>query len=106
MTFTTGEVKMVIKDTNFEIVANGVKPDSKKRIVLPRVTVAEGVTYHIYHNSLGQIVLDPQVSIPAYEAWLFRNPEALASVTQGLLESAQGLTKSRGSFAKYAKDAS
>ena len=96
----------VIRDTSFEMVANGVKPDSKKRIVLPKCAMWEGVTYHIYRNSLGQIVLDPQLSIPAYEAWLFRNPEALASVKQGLLESAQGLTKSRGSFAKYGEDAS
>jgi len=96
----------LIKDPVFQRVADGVKPDTKRRIVLPNGTVEEGVTYHIYRNSLGQIVLDPQVSIPAYEAWLFKNPEALASVTQGLLESAQGLTKSRGSFAKYVKDAS
>ena len=97
---------MIIKDTTFEIMASGVKPDSKKRIVLPKSTVEDGITYHIYRNGLGQIVLDPQVSIPAYEVWLFNNPEALASVTQGLLESSQGLTKSRGSFAKYVKDAS
>lgn len=96
----------LIKDPVFQRVADGVKPDTKRRIVLPNATVEEGVTYHIYRNGLGQIVLDPQVSIPAYEAWLFKNPEALASVTQGLLESAQGLTKSRGSFAKYVKDAS
>jgi len=96
----------VIKDTVFEMVGNGVKPDAKKRIVLPKSTVEEGVTYHIYRNSLGQIVLDPQVSIPAYEVWLFKNPEALASVTQGLLESAQGLAKSRGSFAQYGEDVS
>ncbi len=96
----------LIKDPVFQRVADGVKPDTKRRIVLPNGTVEEGVTYHIYRNGLGQIVLDPQVSIPAYEAWLFKNPEALASVTQGLLESAQGLTKSRGSFAKYVKDAS
>ncbi|MCJ7521875.1 MAG: hypothetical protein MUP21_06635 [Dehalococcoidia bacterium] len=95
-----------MKDSAFQRVADGVKPDTKRRIVLPNGTVEEGVTYHIYRNGLGQIVLDPQVSIPAYEAWLFKNPEALASVTQGLLESAQGLTKSRGSFAKYVKDAS
>ncbi len=100
------EVTEVIKDTTFEIAASSVKLDSKKRIVLPRATVAEGVTYHVYYNSLGQIVLDPQVCIPAYEAWLFKNPEALASVKQGLLDSAQGRTKSRGSFAKYAEDAS
>ena len=96
----------LIKDTAFEMVANGVKPDSKRRIVLPNDTVGEGVTYHIYHNSLGQVVLDPQVSIPAYEVWLFKNPDALALVKQGLLESAQGLAKSRGSFAKYASDTS
>jgi len=96
----------VIRDTTFEMVANGVKPDAKKRIVLPKSAVSEGVTYHIYHNSYGQIVLDPQVSIPAYEVWLFKNPEALASVKQGLLESAQGRTRSRGSFAKYTEDES
>ncbi len=96
----------VIRDTNFEMVADSVKPDAKKRIVLPKATVAEGVTYHVYHNRFGQIVLDPQVSIPAYEAWLFNNPEALALVKQGLLESAQGRTKSLGSFAKYAEDES
>jgi hypothetical protein len=101
-----GGIMELIKDPVFQRVADGVKPDTKRRIVLPNGTVEEGVTYHIYRNGLGQIVLDPQVSIPAYEAWLFKNPEALASVTQGLLESAQGLTKSRGSFAKYVKDAS
>ncbi len=96
----------LIKDTAFELVANSVKPDSKKRIVLSRIGIAEGVMYHIYRNSYGQIVLDPQVSIPAYEAWLFNNKEALSSVSQGLLESAQGRTVSRGSFAEYNEDES
>jgi len=96
----------VIKSTKFEIVANGVKLDSKKRIVLPKAVVAEEATYNIYRNRLGQIVLDPQISIPAYEAWLFKNPEALTLVRQGLLESAQGLAESHGSFAEYANDAS
>lgn len=97
---------MVIKDNTFEMIGQGVKPDTRRRIVLPNAVIEEGVTYYIYHNSLGQIVLDPQVNIPAYEAWLFKNPEALASVTQGLVESAQGLTESHGSFAKYATDES
>ncbi len=96
----------LIKDTVFELVANSVKPDSKKRIVLSRIGIAEGVMYHIYRNSFGQIVLDPQVSIPAYEAWLFNNKEALSSVSQGLVESAQGRTVSRGSFAEYNEDES
>ena len=57
---------------------------------MPKALVQEGVIYHIYHNSLGQIVLDPQVTIPASEAWLFNNPKALASVRRGLADAAQG----------------
>jgi hypothetical protein len=80
----------IIKDTTFQRVAEGVKPDAKKRVVLSGTKVPEGITYHIYSNSLGQIVLDPQVTIPASEAWLFNNPEALALVRQGLKEAAEG----------------
>jgi hypothetical protein len=80
----------VIKDTNFHMVASGVKPDAKKRVVLSKVSVPDGVTYHIYCNDIGQIVLDPYVSVPASEAWLFKNPEALQSVEAGLREAAEG----------------
>jgi len=81
---------MVIKDTEFKRVAESVKPDSKKRVVLPKVPALEGITYHIYSNSIGQIILDPQVTIPASEVWLFNNPDALASVQRGLSDAAQG----------------
>jgi len=67
-----------------------VKPDAKNRVVLPKPLVVEGITYHIYSNKFGQIVLDPQVTIPASEAWLFNNPGALASVKRGLSDAAQG----------------
>lgn len=82
--------KDIIKDTDVTMVAMGVKPDAKKRIVLPKALVGEGITYHIYSNKFGQIVLDPQVTIPASEAWLFNNPDALASVQRGLSDAAQG----------------
>lgn len=39
---------------------------------------------------------------PAAEAWLYKNKEALASVLQGLKESAEGRTSKLRSFAKYA----
>lgn len=81
---------MVIKDTVFEKIADSVKPDAKKRIVLRSVETQKGVSYHIYKNSLGQIVLDPQVTIPASELWLFKNPEALLSVKRGLSDATQG----------------
>lgn len=79
----------IIKDNDFQRIAESVKPDSRKRVVLPRVAES-GVTYHVYENSLGQIVLDPQVTIPAHEAWLYRNPEALAVVHKGLEDARQG----------------
>ena len=80
----------IIRDKELKRIAESVKPDSKKRVVLPKVLVGEGITYHIYSNSLGQIVLDPQVTIPASELWLFNNPDAIASVRRGLSDAAQG----------------
>jgi len=95
----------IIRNTEFTGIAKSVKPDAKKRVVLPAVLVKEDITYHIYTNSAGQIILDPQVTIPASEAWLFEDKNALASVDRGMVESANGQLINRGSFAKYAKDA-
>ena len=92
----------IIKDTDLTMVASSVKPDAKKRVVLPKALVEEGITYHIYINKFGQIVLDPQVTIPASELWLFENKEALASVDRGMAETTR---INRGSFAKYVKNA-
>jgi hypothetical protein len=80
----------IIRDADFEKVADSVKPDAKRRVVLQKVLAQEGITYHIYRNSLGQILLDPQVTVPASEAWLFNNPKALASVRRGLSDAARG----------------
>lgn len=80
----------IIKDTEWIEIAGSVKPDSKNRVILPKTLVQEGITYHIYQNRLGQIILDPQVTIPASEAWLFKNPEAIAAVRRGLSDAAQG----------------
>jgi hypothetical protein len=78
---------MIIKDTEFKEIAESVKPDSKKRVVLPKSVVRKGITYHMYQNSIGQIVLDPQVTIPVSEAWLYENPEVIASVRRGLADA-------------------
>ena len=80
----------IIRDADFEKVADSVKPDAKRRVVLQKVQIQEGTTYRIYKNRIGQIVLDPQIPIPASEIWLFNNPKALASVRRGLSDAAKG----------------
>jgi len=93
----------VIKNAEFHLVSEFAQPDAKKRLSLGEALGA-ATAYNVYRNRLGQIVLDPVKAVPASEMWLYENPEALASVKQGLRESAEGKTVYRGSFAKYAKD--
>ena len=93
----------VIKDTDFELVVESQKPDAKKRLSIGQAMMA-GVAYAIYRNGLGQIVLDPVVTVPASEVWLFKNKKALASVKRGLEDSAAGRTHNLGSFAAHAKE--
>lgn len=80
-----------IKDDELLKLADGVKPDAKRRVLLPKQLIKEGVAYHVYANSQGQIVLDPQITIPASEAWLYQNKDALALVRQGLSDAAEGI---------------
>ena len=80
----------IIRDTDYTRIAEGVKPDAKNRVLLPKVQVLKGIIYHIYSNSAGQIILDPQVTIPASEAWVFNNPDVLALVQRGLSDAAEG----------------
>ena len=96
-------METIIKDENLTRIAESVKPDPKRRVYLPKALKIEGITYHIYVNNIGQVFLDPQVTIPASEAWLFENKDALALVDKGMAEEQ---VIDLGSFAKYVKDAS
>ena len=78
------------KVSDFLMIAESVKLDAKKRVSLCKIQAREGITYHVYSNSIGQIFLDPQITMPASEAWLYNNPDALASVQRGLSDAAQG----------------
>jgi hypothetical protein len=82
----------IIKNDKFRRVATNVKPDAKKRIAILKACQADEVTYHVYCNEIGQIILDPQISIPASEIWLYNDPEAREAVTTGLKEASQGKT--------------
>jgi hypothetical protein len=94
---------VVIKNDDFQLISEFAQPDAKKRLSLGQA-LAGATAYNIYRNSLGQLILDPVKTIPASEMWLYENSQALASVKQGLRESAEGKTVYRGSFAKHAKE--
>ncbi len=81
-----------------------VRPDAKGRITLGKL--AKGVSSYRVHMDGEKIVLDPYAEIPMRERWLFKNPEALASVRRGLEDSAAGRTVSLGDYTQYlsAKD--
>ncbi len=80
---------MAIKDKDLKRIPGSVKPDSKKRVVLPGSLVKPDIIYYVYANSAGQILLDPQVPVPASEAWLLQNPQALAAIRRGLADAAE-----------------
>jgi hypothetical protein len=93
----------LIRNSEFELVSEFAQPDAKKRLSLGEA-LRGATAYNIYCNRLGQVVLDPVKTVPVSEMWLYENAEALASVKQGLRESAEGKGVYRGSFAKFAKE--
>jgi len=97
-------VKDILKDADFEEVAE-VKVDSKNRVTLSRKNSKGATRYRIYRNSIGQIILDPQVTVPAYEAWLFRNEEAKTLVRKGIQDAKnKRLLKAAEDYSKYPED--
>jgi hypothetical protein len=79
-----------------------VRPDSKGRVALGRL--AKDVSSFDVEVRPDGLLLKPKVEVPAYEAWLFKNAAALASVRQGLKESAQRKLVKGPSYAKHAED--
>ena len=78
-----------------------LRPDAKGRITLG--TLARGISsFQVSVEPSGRILLEPFAEIPAREKWLFENKEALSAVRTGLRQAAQGRTRARGSFARFA----
>jgi hypothetical protein len=102
MAKSSGKERLLIEE-ELELVAVGLIPDAKNRIALTRAVREKGVHYNVYRNQHGQIVLDPQKSVPAYEAWLFEDPEAIASVKRGLQQASEGKVQRIGSPARPAR---
>lgn len=79
----------VFLDSPVELSKN-LRVDNKKRINLGKLAAAEVTSYDAEVKENGVIILHPKVEIPAEELWLFQNKEAMASVRQGLEDSAKG----------------
>jgi hypothetical protein len=80
-----------------------VRPDSKGRISLG--AFAKGISsFKVHQEKNGRLVLEPFVEIPERERWLYKNPQALEAVMQGLKDSAEGRIYDLGDFTQYAND--
>ena len=97
------EKQELLKDMEFEEVAE-TRVDSKRRVALGRKIPSQVTSFRVYRNAHGQIMLDPLVSIPAHETWLFKNKRASALVRRGLEDARKGrLAKPKEDFSKHVK---
>ena len=95
----------VVRDSDFVEIAE-VRADGKNRVQLGRkVKGSKTRLYRVYQNVHGQIMLDPQIMVPASEAWLFQNKQAAGMVQKGLEDARNGkMTKPKEDFSKYTED--
>ena len=78
--------------------------DARKRISLAKLLPDyEGCSFRAYTEG-DKIILEPMAEIPARELWLYKNPQALKEVGEGLQQAKEGKVRKRGSFSKYVKD--
>ena len=91
----------LFKDVEFEALTE-TRVDAKRRVALGKILPRQVTRFRVYRNAHGQIVLDPMVSIPAHEAWLFKNKRASHLVRRGLEDARKGrLVNAKEEFSKH-----
>jgi hypothetical protein len=78
--------------------------DARKRVSLAKLLPNYEVCSFRAYIEGDRIILEPMAEIPAHELWLYKNPQALKDVQEGLQQSKEGKVRKRGSIAKYAGD--
>ncbi len=78
--------------------------DGRKRISLAKLLPDYDVCSFRAYTEGNKIILEPMAEIPAHELWLYKNPQVLKDVQEGLQQSKEGKVRKRGLFAKYAQD--
>jgi hypothetical protein len=63
--------------------------DDRNRLTLGEL-VEGSKRVRLYKNDAGELLLRPVVEIPASEAWLFRNEQAMENVKAGLKDASEG----------------
>ena len=61
-------------------------------------------SYQVFVGKEGDILLRPAVSIPSNEAWVYRNPEVIGKIRQGLKEAAEGRTEKIDDLESFLSD--
>lgn len=65
--------------------------DSRNRICLTQLLPNDlKVNSYKAYQEGDKIILEPMVEVPAREAWLYSNPQALALVLEGLKQAEEG----------------
>src|ERR1700758_1683994 len=96
-----------ILSDRFEVIAE-VGVDERNRISLTKALYSlrglfqnqKDLRFVIQVNDAGQLLLSPVISVPLHEAWLTRNPAAMAKVRRGLAQAGTDELTDRGSFEK------
>ena len=65
--------------------------DSRNRICLTQfISKNLSVTSYRAYQEGEKIILEPMAEVPAWEAWLYNSPKALASVLEGIEQADKG----------------
>ena len=89
----------------FRVIRSDVRSDDRGRVTIGPEIVGD-TQYRALVNQLGQIVLDPVITVPAREYWLLQNPEDMASVVRGVEQAKRGELGTFPSFAGFIDDKS
>jgi hypothetical protein len=93
----------ILRDAEFEELTE-TRVDAKHRVSLGKMLGGQVTSFRVYRNAHGQIVLDPMVSVPAHEAWLFKNKRAASLVQRGLEDAKRGrLVNAKEDYAKHVR---
>lgn len=70
--------------------------DARKRVSLAKLLPDYDVSSIKAYTEGDKIILEPMAEIPARELWLYKNPQALKDVLEGLEQSKEGKVRKRG----------